>query len=197
MTERPTGPLPSGSTIGILGGGQLGRMLSVAASRLGYRTHVFEPGAAPAADVSADWTQAPYDDLAAAFTGYAFRNSGPPTRAQVTTIGNDVWIGHGALVRAGVTIGDGAVVAAHAVVARDVPAYAVVAGNPATIKKFRFPPVQIGQLMHAAWWRYAPWQLQHLDMARPMEVARGVNAMVREGVPFFEPSIVDLREDRA
>jgi 5-(carboxyamino)imidazole ribonucleotide synthase len=59
MTE----PLPSGSTIGILGGGQLGRMLSVAASRLGYRTHVFEPGSAPAADVSAAWTQAPYDDL--------------------------------------------------------------------------------------------------------------------------------------
>jgi 5-(carboxyamino)imidazole ribonucleotide synthase len=56
-------PLPSGSVIGILGGGQLGRMLSVAASRLGYRTHVFEPGAAPAADVSAAWTQASYDDL--------------------------------------------------------------------------------------------------------------------------------------
>jgi 5-(carboxyamino)imidazole ribonucleotide synthase len=60
-----TDPLPSGSTIGILGGGQLGRMLSVAASRLGYRTHIFEPGAAPAADVSSAWTQAPYDDLAA------------------------------------------------------------------------------------------------------------------------------------
>jgi phosphoribosylaminoimidazole carboxylase PurE protein len=58
--RRPamTEPLPSGSTIGILGGGQLGRMLSVAASRLGYRTHIYEPGAAPAADVSAAWTQA-------------------------------------------------------------------------------------------------------------------------------------------
>lgn len=56
-------PLPSGSTIGILGGGQLGRMLSVAACRLGYKTHIFEPGAAPAAEVSAAWTQAPYDDL--------------------------------------------------------------------------------------------------------------------------------------
>ncbi len=61
MTET----LPQGSTIGILGGGQLGRMLSAAASRLGYRTHVFEPGAAPAADVAAEWTQAPYDDLGA------------------------------------------------------------------------------------------------------------------------------------
>lgn len=55
-------PLPPGSTIGILGGGQLGRMLSVAASRLGYRTHIFEPGDAPAAQVAAAWTQAAYED---------------------------------------------------------------------------------------------------------------------------------------
>ncbi len=58
-------PLPAGSTIGILGGGQLGRMLSVAASRLGYRCHIYEPGAAPAADVAAQLTNAPYEDSAA------------------------------------------------------------------------------------------------------------------------------------
>ncbi|SNS49993.1 5-(carboxyamino)imidazole ribonucleotide synthase [Tropicimonas sediminicola] len=57
-----TAPLPPGATIGILGGGQLGRMLSVAAARLGYRSHIFEPGAAPAADVAADTTRAPYED---------------------------------------------------------------------------------------------------------------------------------------
>ena len=56
-------PLASGKTIGILGGGQLGRMLSVAASRLGYKTHIYEPGAAPAGDVAAEVTQAGYDDL--------------------------------------------------------------------------------------------------------------------------------------
>jgi 5-(carboxyamino)imidazole ribonucleotide synthase len=61
MTE-----LKSGSTIGILGGGQLGRMLSVAASRLGYKTHIFEPSAnPPAADVAHALTTASYDDLAA------------------------------------------------------------------------------------------------------------------------------------
>lgn len=59
MTER----LAPGSTIGILGGGQLGRMLAMAAARLGYRSHIYEPGAAPAADVAHAWTQAPYDDL--------------------------------------------------------------------------------------------------------------------------------------
>jgi 5-(carboxyamino)imidazole ribonucleotide synthase len=60
MTE-----LPLGSTIGILGGGQLGRMLSVAASRLGYRCHIYEPGASPAGDVAYQVTTAPYEDEAA------------------------------------------------------------------------------------------------------------------------------------
>ncbi len=61
-----TDALPTGSTIGILGGGQLGRMLSVAASRLGFKTHVFEPGAnPPAADVAHAVTTAPYEDAGA------------------------------------------------------------------------------------------------------------------------------------
>ena len=61
-----TDPLPPGSTIGILGGGQLGRMLSVAAARLGLKTHIFEPGANPPAGQVADRvTTAGYDDTAA------------------------------------------------------------------------------------------------------------------------------------
>ncbi|WP_417246890.1 5-(carboxyamino)imidazole ribonucleotide synthase [Celeribacter sp.] len=58
--------LPSGATIGILGGGQLGRMLSVAASRLGFKTHIFEPGAnPPAGHVAERVTTAAYEDEAA------------------------------------------------------------------------------------------------------------------------------------
>lgn len=61
-----TDPLQPGATIGILGGGQLGRMLSVAASRLGFQCHIFEPGAgAPAGHVAAQVTTAPYEDAAA------------------------------------------------------------------------------------------------------------------------------------
>lgn len=60
MTET----LKTGSTIGILGGGQLGRMLSVAASRLGFKCHIYEPGETPpAGDVAARVTTAAYDDL--------------------------------------------------------------------------------------------------------------------------------------
>lgn len=59
-----TDPLPQGATIGILGGGQLGRMLSVAASRLGFKTHIYEPAAnPPAAHVADRVTTASYDDL--------------------------------------------------------------------------------------------------------------------------------------
>ena len=61
-----TKPLTQGATIGILGGGQLGRMLSVAASRLGFKTHIFEPGAEPPAGQVADQvTTAAYEDNAA------------------------------------------------------------------------------------------------------------------------------------
>jgi len=68
-----TDPLKTGDTIGILGGGQLGRMLSVAASRLGFKTHIYEPGAnPPAGDVAHRVTTAAYDDTAALT---AFANS--------------------------------------------------------------------------------------------------------------------------
>ena len=58
--------IPPGSTIGILGGGQLGRMIAMAAAQLGYRTHIFAPEeSGPAADVSPRWTRAAYEDAAA------------------------------------------------------------------------------------------------------------------------------------
>lgn len=135
------------------------------------------------------------DDFAGAaeFRAYSFAHDVAPTVPKLTTIGNDVWIGHGAMVCAGVNIGDGAIVAANAVVARDVPPYAVVAGNPATIKKFRVPPMQITPLLRARWWRFAPWQLQHLDPKNIPEFIRGVHDM--NGEPEFAPSIIDLTEE--
>lgn len=58
-------PIPPGSTIGILGSGQLGRMLAVAAAQLGYRCHSYAPDPGPACDVSASFTQGRYDDVSA------------------------------------------------------------------------------------------------------------------------------------
>lgn len=68
------------------------------------------------------------------------------------TIGNDVWVGQGVTILDSVTVGNGAVLAAYSVVTKDVPDYALVAGNPATIKKYRFTPEQIDFLKRFAWW---------------------------------------------
>lgn len=129
------------------------------------------------------------------YHSYRFPNEGPPTKVKFTTIGNDVWIGHGAMIKAGVTIGDGAIVAAHSVVARDVPPYAVVAGNPAVIKKLRLPPNLISPMLRCAWWQYAPWQLNHLQPSKPQQFVMGVFAMHGKE-PAFEPTVVDLSKDK-
>jgi chloramphenicol O-acetyltransferase type B len=128
---------------------------------------------------------------AAAYHSYKFKFQGPPTKARITTIGHDVWIGHGAYIGAGVTIGDGAVVGAHAVVSRDVPPYAVVAGNPAVIKKFRVPPSLISPLLRSRWWRFAPWQMTHLDPSNTHDFVMGILAMT-EAEPF-QPEVFDMK----
>lgn len=76
---------------------------------------------------------------------------GQSTKGSVK-IGNDVWIGREAVIMAGVTIGDGAVVGAHAVVAKDVAPYAVVVGNPARQIKKRFDDETIRELLDIRWW---------------------------------------------
>ncbi|WP_330166555.1 CatB-related O-acetyltransferase [Rhizobium sp. GN54] len=69
-------------------------------------------------------------------------------------IGNDVWIGDGAVIMPGVTIGDGAIVGASAVVTKDVEPYAIVVGAPARIQRHRFSPQQIEALCDIGWWQY-------------------------------------------
>lgn len=79
-------------------------------------------------------------------------------------IGNDVWIGYEAVVMAGVHIGDGAVVAARAVVTRDVPPYAIVGGVPARIIRMRFDERTIARLLETAWW---DWPADRIRRAIP------------------------------
>lgn len=79
-------------------------------------------------------------------------------------IGNDVWIASSATVISGVKVGDGAVVAAGAVVVRDVPPYAIVAGVPAKVIKYRFDSDVVDRLLELSWW---DWDLKRIQAAAP------------------------------
>lgn len=70
-------------------------------------------------------------------------------------IGNDVWIGYEAVVLAGVTIGDGAIIGTHAVVTKDVPPYTIVGGVPAKPIRKRFDDETIAQLLRLKWWDWS------------------------------------------
>lgn len=103
-------------------------------------------------------------------------------------IGNDVWIGGRAVILRGVTIGDGAVVGAGAVVTRDVEPYTVVAGVPARPIKKRFSEQVIEKLETLCWWDYGPDVMAGLDLNDPQEAVKGLEERIREGFPKYEKS---------
>jgi virginiamycin A acetyltransferase len=75
-------------------------------------------------------------------------------------VGNDVWFGYDSLIMNGVTIGNGAIIAARSVVVKDVPPYAIVAGNPAKVVKMRFDDKTIERLQKLAWW---DWPIEKIN----------------------------------
>ncbi len=82
-----------------------------------------------------------------------------PTRFPDTCIGNDVWMGDGAVVMPGARIGNGVIVGAHSVVSGHVPDYAIVAGNPARVVRMRFSEAVIARLNEIAWW---DWPIERI-----------------------------------
>lgn len=89
-------------------------------------------------------------------------------------IGHDVWIGYGATILSGVHVGNGAVIGARSVVTRDVPAYAIVAGNPAHLLRLRFPAEKIQLLETIAWWS---WPDAVLDQAMPLLMSERIDEL--------------------
>ena len=77
-----------------------------------------------------------------------------------TVIGNDVWVGYTAMILPGVSVGDGAIIAAGAVVSRDVPPYAIVGGNPAEVIRMRFDETAIEKLLGLRWW---DWDIDKIE----------------------------------
>ena len=82
---------------------------------------------------------------------------------QLTQVGNDVWSGHNVNVMAGVNVGDGVIIAAGAVVTKDVPPYAIVAGVPAQIIRYRFSEKNIERLLALKWWEMELSELSGLS----------------------------------
>lgn len=90
------------------------------------------------------------------YNGLVNKKSIPTPQPQNKTliIGNDVWIGHNVKLTGGITIGTGAVIASNAVVTKSIPPYAIAAGVPAVVKKYRFNDDIIEKLLKSQWWEY-------------------------------------------
>jgi virginiamycin A acetyltransferase len=91
-----------------------------------------------------------------------------------TVIGNDVWIGYEAVVMPGVTVGDGAIIAAKSVVVGDVPPYAIVGGNPAKLIRQRFGDEVVEALLAIAWW---DWDIGKITRNLDKIVAADIEAL--------------------
>jgi len=85
------------------------------------------------------------------FINGTYAQGHPATKGDVT-IEHDVWVGNNATILSGVKIESGAVIGAHSVVTKDVPAYSIVAGNPARLIRYRFPEEQVAKLLSIRWW---------------------------------------------
>jgi acetyltransferase-like isoleucine patch superfamily enzyme len=108
-----------------------------------------------------------------------------PDMFRTVTVGNDVWTGHHVHIMGGVTIGDGAVIAAGSVVTKDVPPYAIVAGVPATIKRLRFSDATIERLLKLKWWDLELSQLSGLpfrDIERCIDQIEEIKAASLEAL---------------
>lgn len=90
-------------------------------------------------------------------------------------IGNDVWIGQEAFILSGVKVGDGAVIGARAVVAKDVQPYSIVVGNPARHIRFRFNEATVESLLKMKWW---DWPIEKIAEAMPMMMSADLEGFI-------------------
>ncbi len=104
----------------------------------------------------------------------------------VTTLGADVWIGEGAFIKAGVTLGHGAIIGARATVLGDVPPYAIVVGTPARVVRLRLPEPLVERLLASQWWRYSIYDLFGAPFDRAEAALVDIERMIAEGAarPF-------------
>jgi virginiamycin A acetyltransferase len=108
-------------------------------------------------------------------------------------IGHDVWIGADVTLAMGISIATGAIVASGSVVTADVPPYAIVAGNPARVRKQRFDDALVERLLASRWWDLDPAGVFALDFTQPHAVC-DVLLGDAHGIAPFRPATVRLRD---
>jgi len=91
-------------------------------------------------------------------------------------IGNDVWIGYDSVIMSGIKIGDGAVVAARALVSKDVPPYTIVGGTPAKMIRKRFPDDVISKLIDLKWW---DWPVEKIRKNIPIIQSGNITGLLK------------------
>ncbi len=144
-----------------------------------------------------------WDDLVAADRKEEIRQGRRPFAAScpITDIGHDVWIGQGAFVKSGVSIGTGSIIGARATVLRDVPPYSIVVGTPGRVLRLRFPESIVERLLAVAWWRYSIYDLFSApfdDIEKALDTIESAIASGRVS-PFEGPVITaeDLTDPKA
>ncbi len=136
-----------------------------------------------------DWvTTYPFSAIKDTWPEAAHITGHPATKGDVR-IGSDVWLSQSSTIMSGVTIGDGAIVAASALVAKDVPPFAIVGGNPAKVIKYRFAEKDIESLLRVKWW---DWPEAHVRSVVPDLASGDVAAFLRKA----EAVMVAIRSER-
>jgi len=127
------------------------------------------------------------------FIGVRPGNDGvPQVYERAVEIGNDVWIGANAIVLRGITIGDGAIIAAGAVVVQDVEPYSIVGGVPARTIRRRFDDDLIARLLASQWWRFSPLQLSGLPFHDVAGALTELELRIEAGMQPYEAEPVVL-----
>ena len=126
-----------------------------------------------------------HHDMSLLSTSSWFESGVPPSvtyaeEGVLVRIKHDVWIGDEAIIMSGVTVGNGAVIGAGAVVTKDVPDYAVVVGVPAKVLKYRFDPDVIERLLKLRWWEFNDQVLKRHKLVNVHESLRFLEALPEE-----------------
>lgn len=125
---------------------------------------------------------------------HSFKVNRAPTIFKKTTIGNDVYIGHDAFIMPGVTIGNGVIIGARSVVTKDVPNYAIVAGTPAKIIRYRFNEEIINGLCYSEWWKFSLRQLQNIEPDNPESFINESQKLTEQGEKEYQPKIITIKQ---